>query len=135
MALGYVVAGLLAVVFIVTIPFAVPAFRLASYSLWPFGRTLIKAPEAGAGSAIGNVAWLLLFGWWLALGHILSGLFLAITIIGIPFAVAHAKLAVTALWPFGTRVVPASSLPEGISGITLGGQIVQDRASVQLPSV
>ncbi|HWL65483.1 MAG TPA: YccF domain-containing protein [Actinomycetota bacterium] len=122
LALGYLVAALLAIVFIVTIPFAVPAVRLALFCLWPFGRTLVKKPEAGAGSAIGNVVWLILFGWWLALGHLVAAFLMAITIIGIPFAIAHTKLAVTALWPFGTEVVSIDSLPVGSNSIVVGGQ-------------
>ena len=121
MALGYAIAGLLACVLIITIPFAIPAFRLASFSLWPFGRTLVKRPDAGSGSLIGNLLWLVLFGWWLALGHLISAMLLAITIIGIPFAIAQTKIAATALWPFGTEIVPASSLAKGQRGITLGG--------------
>lgn len=122
MALGYALAGLLACLLIITIPFAVPAFRLASFSLWPFGRTLVKRPDAGSGSLIGNILWLILFGWWLALGHLVSALLLAVTIIGIPFAIAQAKIAATALWPFGTEIVPMSSLAPGRSGISVGGQ-------------
>lgn len=122
MALGYLLAAVLAVVFIITIPFAVPAARLALFSLWPFGRTLVRKPEAGAGSTLGNVVWLLLFGWWLALGHLIAAVLLAITVIGIPFAIAHTKLAVTALWPYGAEIVPIDSLPAGASGIVVGGQ-------------
>ena len=122
LALGYFVAALLAVVFIITIPFAIPAVRLGIFSLWPFGRTLVRKDGAGAGSTIGNVLWLVLFGWWLALGHLMAAFLLAITIIGIPFAVAHTKLAVAALWPFGAEVVPSDSLPPGAAGIVVGGQ-------------
>jgi uncharacterized membrane protein YccF (DUF307 family) len=120
-AVGYAIAGLIMIVFIVTIPFAVPAFRLASFSLWPFGRTLVRRESAGAASVLGNVLWFILAGWWIALTHLLSAIVLAITIIGIPFAVAHVKLAATALWPFGTEVVPMSSLPPGGRGIVVGG--------------
>lgn len=122
MALGYLMAALFALVFIVTIPFAIPAMRLALFSLWPFGRTLVRKPDAGGASTVGNILWVVLFGWWLALGHLVSALFLAITIVGIPFAVAHTKLAVTALWPFGTEVVPISTLTEGMKGLVVGGQ-------------
>ena len=122
MAFAYLIAAFFAVILILTIPFAIPAGRLALFSLWPFGRTLVKNPAAGAGSTIGNVVWLILFGWWLALGHLLAALVLAITIIGIPFAVAHAKLAGAALWPFGTMVVPVGSLSPGRTGIVVAGQ-------------
>ena len=103
---GYVVAGVIACVLIVTIPFGVAAFRMAGYVVWPFGRTVITKPTAGVGSAIGNVVWLLLFGWWLALGHIVTGLLLMVTIIGIPFGVANWKMVPLALWPLGREVVP-----------------------------
>jgi uncharacterized membrane protein YccF (DUF307 family) len=121
MALGYAVAGLIAFVFIITIPFGLAAFRLASFTLWPFGRTLIKNPSAGAPSTIGNILWVLLFGWWLALGHLVSAVLLAISIIGIPFAVVHVKLAATSLWPLGTMIVPISSLAPSQVGIVVGG--------------
>jgi uncharacterized membrane protein YccF (DUF307 family) len=104
--LAYVVAGLVAFVLIVTIPFGVAAFRMAGYVVWPFGRTVITKPTAGLGSAIGNVLWLVLFGWWLALAHIVTGLFLMVTIIGIPFGVANWKMVPLALWPLGREVVP-----------------------------
>ena len=103
---GYIVAGVIACVLIVTIPFGVAAFRMAGYVVWPFGRTVITKPTAGVGSAIGNVVWLLLFGWWLALGHIVTGLLLMVTIIGIPFGVANWKMVPLALWPLGREVVP-----------------------------
>lgn len=121
-ALGYLLAALLAIVFLVTIPFAVPATRLALFTLWPFGRTLVRKPESGAGSTLGNVVWLLLFGWWLALGHLIAAFLLAITVIGIPFAIAHTKLAVAALWPYGAEIVAMDSLPAGERGIVVGAQ-------------
>jgi uncharacterized membrane protein YccF (DUF307 family) len=104
--LGYAVAGLVAVVLIITIPFGVASFRIAGFVVWPFGRTVVSKPTAGVGSAIGNVVWLILFGWWLALMHIVTGLFLAVTIIGIPLAVANWKMVPLALWPLGREVVP-----------------------------
>jgi uncharacterized membrane protein YccF (DUF307 family) len=107
MALSYLVAGLLAIVFIVTIPVAPAAFRLANYTLWPFGRVVVRRPDAGTGSAIANVVWFLIAGWWLALLHLGFGLVLAITIIGLPFTVVHVKLAGLALRPYGKDVVEA----------------------------
>jgi uncharacterized membrane protein YccF (DUF307 family) len=107
MAIAYVVAGVLSLLFIVTIPLAVPAFRLAGYSLWPFGRVVVRRESAGAGSTIGNVIWFLVAGWWLALLHLLFGFLLAITIVGIPFALVHLKLARLALVPYGKDVVEA----------------------------
>lgn len=107
MAFAYVVAGLISLVLIVTIPLAVPAFRLAGYTLWPFGRVVVRRESAGAGSVIGNVIWFIVAGWWLALLHVFFGLLLAITIIGIPFTLVHFKLAGLALNPYGKDVVEA----------------------------
>ncbi len=106
MALGYALAGLICCLLIVTIPFGIAAFRMANYALWPFGRTLAPKPDAGVASAIGNVIWILVAGWWLALGHLLSGLSLCITIIGIPLGVAHFKLIPVSLTPLGHEIVP-----------------------------
>jgi uncharacterized membrane protein YccF (DUF307 family) len=89
LALGYAIAGVIMCILIVTIPFGLQAFKLARYSLWPFGRTVVKRPEAGGTSVVGNIIWLLLAGWWLALLHLASALLLAITIIGLPLAVAN----------------------------------------------
>ena len=106
MAVGYAIAGLVMFVLIITIPFGVQAFKLAGFALWPFGRVMAEAPQTGGGvRTIGNVIWVILAGWWLALGHLFSALLLAITIIGIPFAVANVKLAGAALVPFGRSVM------------------------------
>lgn len=114
MAIAYVIAGLLAIVGIVTIPLAVPAFKLAGYALWPFGRMVVqRAGRDVALSTLGNVVWLLLCGWWLALGHVTTGLLLCLTIIGIPLGVASFKMAGLALWPYGRTVVP---IPRGPAG-------------------
>jgi uncharacterized membrane protein YccF (DUF307 family) len=107
MAIAYLVAGALCILFVVTIPLALPAFRLAGYSLWPFGRVVVRRQGAGAGSTIGNVVWFVVAGWWLALLHVVFGLLLAVTIIGIPFTIAHFKLAGLALVPYGKDVVEA----------------------------
>ena len=107
MAIAYLFAALLAVVFIVTIPLAVPAVRLAGFTLWPFGRVVVRRRSAGAGAAIANVVWFIVAGWWLALLHVIFGLLLALTIIGIPFTVVHLKLAGLALTPYGKDVVEA----------------------------
>ena len=107
LALAYAVAGLLACVLIITIPFGIAAFRLAGYALWPFGRRVVIHGGAGLPSLLGNVLWILLFGWELALMHLAAGLLLMLTIIGIPFGIASIKLAVLALVPLGTRVVDA----------------------------
>ena len=109
MAIAYAVAGLLCFVLIITIPFGIAAFRIARYVLWPFGRTIERRPSAGVASVVGNVLWVILFGWWLALGHLISGIALALTIIGIPLAVASFKIIPITLLPLGVRIVPVDS--------------------------
>lgn len=109
LALGYLLAALVMFLLIITIPFGLQALKLAAFSLWPFGRTLARRPEAGAASVVGNVIWVLLAGWWLALGHLLAGVLLAVTIIGIPLALANFKLVPAALVPFGREIVPAEA--------------------------
>ena len=73
MALGYAVVALIMFVLIITIPFGIASARIALFCLWPFGRTIIRRPDAGAGSLIGNIIWFVLAGWWLALGHLVTG--------------------------------------------------------------
>jgi uncharacterized membrane protein YccF (DUF307 family) len=108
MAVGWLIAALIMVITIIGIPWARAAFTMALYTLLPFGYTVVDR-ETGIGSGplglIGNLIWLLLAGWWLALGHLITAICLAITIIGIPFAWAHLKLAGLALWPIGREIV------------------------------
>ena len=113
MAIAYVIAGVICAILIITIPFGIAAFRIAGFALWPFGRTVVRRPGAGVASGIGNVLWLLLFGWWLALGHLLTGIFLCITIIGIPLGLANFKLIPISLIPLGVRIVPSDELYPG----------------------
>lgn len=87
------------------IPFGIAAFRIGIYALWPFGYTTVERRDAGAPSCIGNVLWLILAGWWLALGHIITGLLLCVTIIGIPFGIANFKLIPVSLFPLGREIV------------------------------
>jgi len=110
MAIAYALAGLLAFILIITIPFGIAAFRIAGYVLWPFGRTIDRRPTAGVASVIGNVIWIILFGWWLALGHLVSGVLLCLTIIGIPLGLASFKIIPITLVPLGVRIVPADSV-------------------------
>jgi uncharacterized membrane protein YccF (DUF307 family) len=110
LALLYVLAGVIMCITIIGIPFGIAALRMASMVLWPFGRTAIKRPEAGAGSALGNVLWFLLCGWWLILGHLLTAVATAITLIGIPLAAANLKLIPITLTPFGREIVPSDHL-------------------------
>jgi uncharacterized membrane protein YccF (DUF307 family) len=105
MAIGYVFAALICFLTIVGIPFGFASLRIASFALWPFGRTLIRRPSAGVPSALGNVIWVVLCGWWLALGHIVTGLLLCVTIIGIPLGLANFKLVPVSFLPLGREIV------------------------------
>ncbi len=114
MFLGYLFAAVLCVLFIVTIPLAVAALRIGLFALWPFGRTVVKRLDAGAGSTIGNVVWLLIAGWWLALGHIVTGVLLCLTIIGIPLGLANFKLVRVSIVPFGRDIVTLGPGDDGL---------------------
>jgi uncharacterized membrane protein YccF (DUF307 family) len=115
MAIGWLIAALIMAITIVGLPWARAAFNIASYTLLPFGRKAVSradylgAEDFGTGpfGLIGNIVWLVLAGWWLALGHLITAFGLAITIIGIPFAWAHLKLAGIALWPIGKMIIEA----------------------------
>src|SRR5271170_8102020 len=106
LALGYLLAALVCFLLIVTIPFGFAALRIASYALWPFGRTIVDKPGAGTGALIGNIIWLLLCGVWLAIGHLVSAVAMALTIVGIPLALANLKLIPVSLVPLGKEIVP-----------------------------
>ena len=110
MAIGYVIAGIICCILIVTIPFGIASFRMASYALWPFGRTVVDKPTSGAWSVIGNVIWVIVAGWWLALTHIITGILEAITIIGIPLALANWKMVPISLFPLGKQIVPSDRM-------------------------
>ena len=110
LAILYAAAGLVCFVLIITIPFGIAAFRIAAYVLWPFGRTIEERRSAGAGALIGNILWIVLFGWWLALGHLVTGFLLCLTIIGIPLGLANFKIIPITLVPLGVRIVPEDSL-------------------------
>jgi uncharacterized membrane protein YccF (DUF307 family) len=105
MALAYALAALVCFILIITIPFGVAALRIAVFALWPFGKTVVRRGDAGAGSAIGNVLWLVLCGWWLALGHLVTGVLMCLTIIGIPLGLANFKLIPVSLLPLGRDIV------------------------------
>ena len=113
LALGWLLAAVVMFILIITIPFGLQALKIAGFTLWPFGRTLVKRPDAGAASAIGNVIWFILAGWWLAIGHLVAAVALAITIVGIPLAAAHIKLIPISLVPFGREVVPIDEVEVG----------------------
>ncbi|MCP9490219.1 MAG: YccF domain-containing protein [Solirubrobacteraceae bacterium MAG38_C4-C5] len=109
--LGYALAGIVMCLLIVTIPFGLQAFKLAGFALWPFGRSVVFEPGRSGASVVGNVLWVVLAGWWLALLHIGSAIALAVTIIGLPLAWADLKLVPVALLPFGSEVVDGQAAP------------------------
>jgi len=102
---AYAIAALLCFVLIVTIPFGVASLRIALYGVWPFGRAVIPQADKGVGSMLGNIIWFLIAGWWLTLVHIVSGILLCLTIIGIPLGLANFKLITVGLRPFGREIV------------------------------
>ncbi|WP_129841126.1 YccF domain-containing protein [Streptomyces sp. RFCAC02] len=105
-ALGYAVAGLICCVLIITIPFGIACFRIAGYALWPFGYRVTERHDAGAASLVGNIVWLIFAGIWITIGHIIAGVGFCVTIIGIPFGIAHFKMVPISLMPLGRRIVP-----------------------------
>ena len=106
LALGYVLAALICFLLIVTIPFGFASLRIASYALWPFGRTIVDKPGVRTGALVGNVVWILVCGIWLAIGHLMSAVAMAVTIIGLPLALANLKLIPVSLVPLGKEIVP-----------------------------
>jgi len=121
LALAYTLAALLMFITIIGIPFGLMSLRIAAYSLWPFGRTVIRNEEAGAGSTIGNVIWFILAGWWLAIGHVVTSIPLFLSIIGIPLGIGNLKMIPISLAPFGRDIVDVddiSAVPAG--GVSIG---------------
>jgi uncharacterized membrane protein YccF (DUF307 family) len=118
LALGYAIAGIVMCLLIITIPFGIASFRLAAYVLWPFGRTVVRRPDAGAASTVGNVLWFLLVGLWMAIAHLITGFLLCLTIIGIPLGVANFKLAAVAIAPLGKDIVRTSDPRASLGTIT-----------------
>lgn len=112
LALAYVIAGVIACILIITIPFGIASFRLASYVLWPFGRRTEFRADFGVLAVIGNILWIVLLGWELAIGHLIAGLLLCLTIVGIPFGIACWKMVPLAFLPLGQRIVPVRSRGE-----------------------
>jgi uncharacterized membrane protein YccF (DUF307 family) len=107
--LGWGLAGVLFAVTVVGLPFSVAAFRIAGFAAFPFGKNLVDVRELGEnrvlGTTLANVLWIVLFGWWLALGHLLAGISCCLTIIGIPFGLAHFRLAAVSLAPLGKKPI------------------------------
>lgn len=116
LAIGYLGASLLMFITIIGIPFGLQSVKIALFALWPFGRTIVKRDDAGAGSLIGNILWFIFAGWWLALGHLFTSVLLFITIIGIPLAIGNLKMIPISLTPFGREIVDIDSLPADASG-------------------
>ena len=114
LAAGYFLAGVIACILVVTIPAGVASFRMASYALWPFGRSVVQ-PIKGTGgfSAIGNFIWFLVAGLWLAIGHVVTAAGQAVTIVGIPLAIANVKMIPVTCFPFGRSIVPSDRIPFG----------------------
>ena len=105
LALGYAIVAVVMFILIITIPFGIASARIALFCLWPFGRTIVRRPDAGAGSLVGNVIWFILAGWYIALGHLVVAVAEFVTIIGIPFALKDLQLAQIAMAPIGKAVV------------------------------
>jgi uncharacterized membrane protein YccF (DUF307 family) len=119
-ALAWCLAGLVMFILIITIPFGIQAFKIASFTIWPFGRTLVKRESAGLPSALANILWFILAGWWLAILHLVTSIVLAITIIGIPLAAANLKLVMVSLLPFGREIVPIAEAGDRAQNIDFG---------------
>ncbi|MDF5757877.1 YccF domain-containing protein [Spongiactinospora sp. TRM90649] len=106
LALGYVLAGIICCVLIITIPFGIASFRIAAYALWPFGRRVERDQSSGCLTTVANVIWLLVAGVWLAIGHVVTAIPLFVSIIGIPLGLANLKMIPISLLPLGARIVP-----------------------------
>ena len=118
MAVAWVIAAVVMAITIIGLPWARAAFNIGSYTMLPFGRKAVSRAEysghdfgTGPFGLLGNIIWLVLAGWWLALAHLLTAILLAVTIVGIPFAWAHLKLAGIALWPIGKEIVASDAAP------------------------
>jgi uncharacterized membrane protein YccF (DUF307 family) len=117
LAIGYAFAALICFILIITIPFGIAALRIALFALWPFGKTVVKRADAGIASGIGNILWFVLCGWWLALGHLITGVVLCVTIIGIPLGLANFKLIPVSLLPMGREIIDLDRARElGLDG-------------------
>ena len=116
--LAWILAGIIMAITIVGLPFVPTCFRLARYTFWPFGYDIVSRDQltgqsdigTGTIGTIGNVIWFVFAGWWLALMHISAAIALTISIIGIPFAWAHVKLAIASLFPIGKRIIAVDEL-------------------------
>lgn len=117
LAIGYVVAGIISCIFLITIPLGIQSFKLAGFALWPFGRMVVHRTDRDVAlGCLGNAIWLVFGGFWLALGHLLAGLLLCLTVVGIPMGVASIKMAGLALAPFGKEIVPVGAASPSTPG-------------------
>lgn len=117
LALGYFLVGIVACLLIVTIPVGVAAFRMGSYALWPFGKTVVSRPSSGIGSALMNLIWFVIGGIPLAIGHLTTAAAQAVTIVGIPLAIANVKMIPVTCFPFGKQIVDNGSIPAGTTPV------------------
>ena len=117
LALGYFLFGLLACLLIITIPAGIASFRMGTYALWPFGKTVVTKPTSGAGSALMNGIWFVIGGLWLAIGHLTTAAAQAITIVGIPLAIANLKMIPVTCFPFGKQIVDNGAIPPGTTPV------------------
>lgn len=109
LALGYAAAGVLCCILIITIPWGIASFRIAAYAFWPFGQTVVDKPGGmGAASMVGNVIWIVVAGIWIAIGHVTTAFAMAITIVGIPLAIANLKMIPISFMPLGKDIVPTN---------------------------
>lgn len=114
LALGYFLFGVLACLLVVTIPAGVASFRMAKFALWPFGRSVVQPVEGTGGlSTVTNVIWFVIAGLWLAAGHVTTAVAQAVTIVGIPLAIANLRMIPVTCFPFGRRIVPSDNIPYG----------------------
>lgn len=124
LALGYVLAGLICCILIVTIPFGIASFRIAGYALWPFGRAVVDTqPDMGVFTGLGNVIWFIVAGVWIAIGHVLTAIPMFISIIGIPLGIANLRMIPVSLLPLGKKIVDsgqARSLPQYLPASSAG---------------
>ena len=118
---GHILFGFLALIPIVTIPASLASSRIAGYVLWPFGRCVVRQPGAGTGTALMNIVWFVIAGAWLAVGHIVTAAAQAVTIIGIPLAIANIKLIPVTCFPFGKMVI--SKRQAQLRGISTLGEV------------
>ncbi|MGN5732751.1 MULTISPECIES: YccF domain-containing protein [Arthrobacter] len=109
LALSYFLAGIVCCILIITIPWGIASFRIAGYALWPFGRMVVDKPGGpGVASTLGNVIWIVVAGIWIVIGHVTTAFTMAITIIGIPLAIANLKMIPVSLMPLGKEIVPTN---------------------------